>query len=52
MDQFNSVLQYLRRKQHEKDQEHNASSSGADFNIDEHQRDGGHEGESNVWYPW
>ena len=48
MDRSNSILQYLKRKQLEKGEENNASGSGIGSNINECQRDGGNEGESNV----
>ena len=45
MDRSNSILRYLKRKQPE---ENTASGSGIGSNINECQRDGGNEDESNV----
>ena len=48
MDRSNSILRYLKRKQSEKGGENNANGSGVGSNINECQRDGGNEGESNT----
>ena len=47
-DRFNSILRYLKRKQPEKGRENNASGSGVGSNVNECQRDGGNESESNT----
>lgn len=48
MDQSDSILRYLKKKQLEKGGENNASGSGVGSNINECQRDRENEGESNI----
>ena len=48
MDRSNSILRYLKRKQSQDGGENNANGSGVGSNINECQRDGGNESESNT----
>ena len=48
MNRSNSILRYLKWKQHEKDRENKASGSGVGSNINECQRHQGNKGESNI----
>jgi len=48
MDRSNSILRYLKRKQSKKGGENNTNGSGVGSNINECQRDGENESESNT----